>query len=136
MQSWIPRRPSAKLRQRLFPPVAAKPGHAAPLAALWLSAAAAACVFLMAGWLALPHHNRHGGLAVASASNLFGSLTLTGLTAELVSNEKLTSNLIASLSPVESSCQQNLWSAVTFKWTKPAAYPSISGSSGLGRTNL
>jgi hypothetical protein len=68
----------------------------------------------MAGWLALPHRMRTAGLAVSGGSNL-----------------------IASLSLPESSCQQwNLWSAVTFDWTKAGSSLSITGPLGLARTNL
>jgi hypothetical protein len=115
LESWIPRRPSAKIRRQLFPVAATEPARPAPVAALWLSlGAAAACVCLMASWLMLPHQVRTGGLAVSGGSNLIASLTLP-----------------------ESSCQQwNLWSAVTFDWTKGGSSLSITGPLGLGRTNL
>jgi hypothetical protein len=84
------------------------------MAVLWLSIAAAACVLLMAAWMALPH--RASGTAFVASGG---------------------SNLIASFSMPEGSCQQwNLWSAVTFDWTKVHSSPSITAPFGLGRTNL
>jgi hypothetical protein len=114
LASWTPRHPSAKLRRQLFAPAPVKTERRTPLALLWLSAAAAACVFVMSGWLALPHQARTTALAVSGGSNLIASLTLP-----------------------DSSCQQwNLWSVVTFDWTKATSSLSIHGPSGLGRTNL
>jgi hypothetical protein len=112
LASWTPRRPSAKIRRQLFP-TAAEPARHAPLASLWLSVGAAACVFLMAGWLSLPHPVRSTAFAASGGSNL-----------------------IASMSLPDTSCQWNLWSAVTFDWTKSGSSPSITGPFGLGRTNL
>jgi hypothetical protein len=84
------------------------------LTPVWLPLAAAACMLLMAGVFMLPRQ--------AQTTNLAGSGS---------------SNFLASLAFPDHSCQQwNLWSAVTFEWTKATPSLSITGSFGLGRTNL
>jgi hypothetical protein len=134
LESWIPRRPSAKIRRQLFaPPTPDKAQHHPPLAALWLSLGAVACILMVAGWLALPRQARNSAFTASASSNLIASLTLTDAM-------PAARNLIASFSSrdggLENSCQQNLWSAVTFDWTKAGSSPSMIGPSGLGRTNL
>jgi hypothetical protein len=116
LESWIPRRPSAKIRRQLFPAATAKAEHHAPMAALWLSVGAAACVLLASAWLALPRQTGSTALVVSGGSNLIASLTLPAT--------------------LQGTSCQNLWSAVTFEWTKASSYPPITGPSGLGRTNL
>jgi hypothetical protein len=114
LASWTPRRPSAELRRQLFPAAAPEYHRPAPRASLWLPITAAACVFLLALCPVLPHR------APAAAMTASGG-----------------SNLIASLSLSASSCSEwNLWSAVTFDWTKARSSLSITGPFGLGRTNL
>ncbi len=113
MESWTPRRPSPKLQRRLFRATTVPRDYSAPLASLWLPVAAAACFFLTTAWIALPRH---------ATSHV---ITAVGQ-----------SNLIAGLSLPERSCQWNLWTAVNFDWTKATSSLSITGPSGLGRTNL
>jgi len=114
LASWTPRNPSPRIRRRLFTaPAIETEGRRGPAMA-WLPAAAAACAFLVTGWLALPHGARGVAAAASGGSNLLASLTLP-----------------------DSSCQQwNLWSAVSFDWTKLRGSLSVSSPSGVGNTNL
>src|SRR5580704_6087761 len=76
LESWIPRRPSPEIQRQLFAASPVKAQRQAPLALLWLTVGAAACIFMLAGWLALPRQVRGTGLAVSGGSNLIASLTL------------------------------------------------------------
>jgi hypothetical protein len=82
--------------------------------AMWLSVGAAACFFLFAAWILVPHRAHKAAIGASGGSNLLASLSFSA-----------------------SSCQQwNLWSAVTFDWTKAGSSLSITGPFGLGKTNL
>jgi hypothetical protein len=113
LESWTPRPPSPKVRRRLFPVNLVPRDQAAPLASLWISVGATACLCFTSIWLALPRH---------SSAHVF---TAVG-----------ESNLIAGMTLPERSCQWNLWTAVNFDWTKAGSSVSITGPFGLGRTNL
>jgi hypothetical protein len=125
LESWIPRRPSATLKHRLFRASAvtpATPSEArAPGIPLWLMAAPAACILLITMLLGEGRHQKQGYLAISGGSNVLASLS---------------SNLLTYCATDMRAQHQNVWTAVTFEWTKGGNSPSTTGSFLSGKTNL
>jgi hypothetical protein len=120
--SWIPRRPSAKLKNRLFPtPAACAVAEPPPMIPAWLMSAPAVCILLVTILLYNGRHEKRSYLAVAGGSNVLASLS---------------SNLLAECATDLRGQRQNVWTAVTFDWTKDANSPSTTGSFPFGKTNL
>jgi hypothetical protein len=122
LESWIPRHPSAKLKARLFPlPVAPAAIEQVPVIRAWLMSAPAVCILLLTMLLYSGHHPKQAYLAVAGGSNVLASLS---------------SNLLAECATDMRGQRQNVWTAVTFDWTKEGSSPSTMGSFPFGKTNL
>ena len=109
LRSWAPRRPSAKLRQRLFaqPPVAREPQPTFRFA--WLAPAAAA--FLLMGVL----FNQHNTSAIS------GSAHSNETFAMIMSNQN-------AYLPDSFQRGQNSLVAETFEWTNGSGFTSSNGS--------
>jgi hypothetical protein len=117
LQAWTPRRPSAELKELLFPkPVTAAEPPDRTL--LWLRLAPAACAFLLVScfWLARNDTESHLPL-MAGNSNMLASLSLPCLASD-------------------GRCQEyNVLAVATFDWTKTGPSLSITGSFPLWKTN-
>src|SRR5689334_16719758 len=118
LQSWTPRRPSAKLEQQLF----SRKAEAAPCPPVrvpaWTWLTPATCLFLLATCFSM-----------ARRGELNHGMTPGG------------SNMLASISQpyglVDTRCQQwNVWEAVTFDWTRGGSSLSTTGSFPLLKTNM
>ena len=115
LQSWMPRPPSAGLRQQLFPAAIAE-SH--PLALpLWGKFAATMGVVLLMTILGTQHREKSGYLAVGSASNVLASLS---------------SNIVSFCSDDVTTQRNN----ATFDWTRAEHPLSTTGSFSQWKTNL
>ena len=123
LASWTPRRPSPKLRARLFPNTAASAPHAAwPLRLRqnwWVPAAA--CLLLLA-------------MSINVRSVWPGSLNVARSNAAFLATTALSNqSYVAYLSP--DSVQHNAFTASILKWTNASSVPSSIGSFELLHTN-
>jgi hypothetical protein len=113
----MPRPPSARLRQQLFPAAAAH-GESHSLALpLWGKFAATMGVALLMTILVTQHHEKPGYLAVSGASNVLASLS---------------SNIISFCADDITTQRNN----ATFDWTRTEHPLSTTGSFPQGKTNL
>ena len=130
LQFWIPRAPSARLKERLFPrevPVAANRSGVASLSAVpWARFAPAMCVVLLALIFgSMSPGEKAGYLAVSGDSNV-----LAGLAA----------NMQGFCATNTRSERQNNWampaSLTTFDWTKAGHSLSTTDSFPSWKTNI
>ena len=125
LESWTPRRPSAKLKQRLFPAAARPVAESSPGIPAWAKFAPAFCVVLLAGFFSLAPHDKPDYLAVSSGSNVLASLS---------------SNLLGFCATNTRSVELNVAempaAAITFDWTKGVRSLSTTGSFPLWKTNV
>jgi hypothetical protein len=153
LQSWIPRPPSGKIEQRLFPKPIQNDGHALTFS-IWSWLAPALCTLVLTFTLWLSHNEAAGHLAISFVnSNLLASLpdhkALPGLASDRQCQEW---NLVSAtldltrLSMPERSLltfitPAPLWrggndSSATFDWTKTNPSLSITGSFPAWKTNI
>jgi hypothetical protein len=125
LESWSPRGPSARLKQRLFPAVAVQRAEAAPHVSMWARLAPAVGVAMLAAMFSLAPHEKVGYLAVSGGPNALASLS---------------SNLLGFCATNTRCMQVNTAampdSAITFEWTSDAPSLSTSGSFPVWKTNL
>ena len=125
LESWIPRRPSARLKQRLFPAVALPVPERATTIPLWARFAAATCIVLLATVLGMTPRENTGYLAVSGGSNALASLS---------------ANLLDFCATNTRSVQCNVAempdSRITFEWTSNVHSLSTTGSFLSWKTNL
>jgi len=86
---------------------------------LWLKLAPAVCLALVTAFFFLPRREQAGYLAVSGSSNMLACLS---------------SNLIASCASDLNREGENVWSVVTFDWTKNGV--STTPSFPLVKTNI
>jgi hypothetical protein len=121
LRSWTPRRPSADLKEKLFPAadVAAPVLPTPKLRWLWYAPAAAG-IFLAAAFLSTGTSRQVICMIASAASNqpaVAGQFDLPAL-------------------PAGSGGQQNnVWSVATFDWTKATSCLSTTGSFPAWKTN-
>jgi hypothetical protein len=142
LESWVPRRPSARLKEQIFA-ANAKPEnarlktnvfsywlnymkahlHGADSAELpgWVKFAPACCILLIITLLSIGRQEKSAYLAVATGSNAMAGLS---------------SNLLALCATDSHHHRENVWSAVTFDWTKDGGSLSTIGSYPDGKTNI
>ena len=152
LESWIPRRPSARLKRRLFPaPVEATPKSLIPawsqstsgargatrptveaLFPAWAKFAPICCILLLAMVFCVGRREQTSYLAVTSGSNV-----LAGLSADLLAfcaadtlGERLNNCVmpVSKLTPVSSK--------PTFEWTRSGHFLSTTDSFPIWKTNL
>ena len=125
LSGWVPRRPSARLKRRLFPSTPAV-GQEMPWVVSWRWLAATASIMLVALIVSSQLDRRPVHASVSRSSGLLASLSL--------SNQSLASYY----SPHRHS-HQNAWSVVrsagTFEWTNTSRSDSTTGSFLLLKTN-
>ena len=119
LRSWIPRRPSAKLKARLFPAAEADTWNPAPWSH-WL-APATACLLLLFVTFS-PRNNRLAGLTANSTNGLLATLSL--------SNQSYAPYQYARF-----NVDQNAVPAGKFEWINVSHPATSNGSVFLGRTN-
>ena len=118
LQSWTPRRPSAKLERELFSRGAGAVERKPARPAAWFWLAPATCLFLLLAGMSV---TRQSGLSQAMGTG--------------------SSNILASISlpygTSDTRCQEwNVWRVVTFDWTKGGTSLSTTGSFPLFKTNI
>ena len=115
LRSWIPRRPSAGIKARLFSPPAPKKAELAPVC--WLAPAVAClCLALAAvGWTHSPAASRANQPMIAS----------------ILSNQ----NCMAFLGGRSSQVDLNVLRRVTFTWTNKSVSNSIIGFTPFAKPN-
>lgn len=124
LQSWTPRRPSARLKRRLFGPANRPASEASDFVALmpmWVKFAPAMCMLLLISLFCVPRHGQATFLAVSGGSNILASLS---------------SNIAENCATDLRDQRQNVWRAVTFDWTKEGRSLSTTGSFQSVRTNI
>jgi hypothetical protein len=133
--SWIPRRPSAELKHKIFvQPEEPKPiRQRAPRPVTtwsWLAPAAACCLTLFTLFGA--NNFRTGDGAIRENHAIFAvamsSLTTSNPTANLRSNW-------FGLSASDENLEWNIWSKTSFDWTNEGQFLSTNHSLQLARTN-
>jgi hypothetical protein len=137
LESWVPRRPSAAVKQRIFAtaPTEAKHGLTARVLSRartylfthegsqlpgWVKFAPACGILLVIMVLSMGRQEKSAYFAVASGSNALASLS---------------SNLLVVCATDTREQRQNVWTAATFDWTKDARSMSTRGSFPAGNTN-
>lgn len=131
MESWVPRRPSARLKERIFAE-SNRQTAAANVTVLdglelfanvhrWVKFTPAFCMLLMVMLLGIGRQNKTGYLAVAGGSNVLASLS---------------SNMLALCATDMRDQHENVLSAVNFDWTKTAHYLTTTGSLQSLKTNV
>jgi len=133
LESWMPRRPSARLKRELFPATAAADIGYAPLPVIpaWAKFAPAFCMLLLAMLFCVGRRDQASYLAVSGGSNVLASLS---------------SNLLAFCVTDTLGEGLNTWSMPapkvtkaakpTFEWTKTGHFLSTTDSFPLWKTNL
>jgi len=137
LRSWIPRRPSDKIKQRLFPR-AIEPAPATQAGPLWpvwawLVPAAAACAFVL--MVAGTRQEKLTCLAVVPGG---GSNILAGLYHTVAPSNHA---VLPELRPADmDSARLNVWAAAsspaTFEWTSTNPSPTTTGSFPSWKTNI
>jgi hypothetical protein len=124
LQSWTPRRPSARLKRQLFGAARQPADDASDFVAImpiWVKFAPVMCMLLLITLFCMPRHDRGPYLAVSGGSNMLASLS---------------SNIAANCATDFRAQRQNVWQAVTFEWTKDGHSLSTTDSFLSGKTNL
>ena len=125
LQSWAPRRPSARLKERIFapqtPPQRAVAAESSPAMSAWLKFAPACCILLLAMWFGSTRQEKTAYLAVAGGSNVLASLS---------------SNLLTLCATDFREQRENLWMKASFDWTNVGHSPSTTGSFPSWNTNV
>lgn len=119
LRSWIPRRPSAKLKARLFPAAEADTWSPAPWSH-WL-APATACLLLLFVTFS-PRNNQLSDLAASSTSNMLATLSLSN-------------HSYAPYQYARFNVDQNAIPSARFEWFTANRPISSNGSITLGKTN-
>jgi hypothetical protein len=153
LQSWIPRPPSDKIKQRLFPEPITSGGHAMSLSP-WSWFAPALCTIVLACTLWLSHNEAAGHLALSFVnSNLLASLpdhkALPGLATDRQCQEwnvvsarlDLTKHSAPERRLLTFITSAPAWregndAPTTFDWTKTNPSLSITGSFPSWKTNI
>src|SRR5580692_481780 len=107
LESWSPRAPSARLKERLFPAAAAPMPEAAPSVSMWARLAPAVCIAMLAAFFSMTPHEKAGYLAVSGGSNVLASLS-SNLLGFCATNTRCVQVNVAEMPD----------SAVTFDWTR------------------
>ena len=131
MESWVPRRPSPGLKERIFNGASAEAQrgpnssvfsfarHERPTLPGWVKFAPVCCIVLLTMVLNMNHQEKSAYFAVATGSNALASLS---------------SNLLVLCSTDTREQRQNVWK-MTFDWTKDAHSLSTMGSFPAANTN-
>lgn len=114
LRSWTPRRPSARLKRRLFEAATDAPGSRALIRVLL---PAAACVILSVAMLNEPDHTAETALAGQGA----------------VMTMSLSNQSYAAYLPGSFACDANRLD--TFRWTNGGGFPSFTFSIAPGKAN-
>ncbi len=124
LESWTPREPSQSLKARVFVTKrqaevvrVESESYRVPMVA-WLTPAA--CLFCVCLFLKGYHTPMLDGVDYAGGSNSMASLQ---------------SNLVRYTPPQRDFERQNVWSEVTFEWTKGVASSTSKDSFADGKTN-
>ncbi|HZQ46042.1 MAG TPA: hypothetical protein VFC07_03440 [Verrucomicrobiae bacterium] len=118
LQSWIPRRPSARLERQLFSRAADTTDRLPNRMPAWGWLAPATCLFLLATCFSMTRHAEMNHGVASGGSNLLASISRPYGTSD-------------------KRCQEwNVLKAVTFDWTKGGSSLSTTGSFPLLKTNI
>ena len=135
LESWIPRHPSAKIKERLYPRAAEAAAHVAPHwpAWAWLAPVAAACALVL-----LIGGTRHEKLTCLAVVPGGGSNILAGLYHSVAVSNR---TILPELSPAAGdSSRLNVWAAAsspaTFEWTSAVPSLTTTGSFPSWKTNI
>ena|SRR5258708_2281518 len=122
LRSWNPRRPSARLKQLLFPDQSAA-DVSLELRHAWHWFAPAACVCVLMLFSLFGHARKAGYPGITGDSNMIASLALGGR------------NPTPYVAPHQIG-ERNFLSAETVDWAKASRILSTTGSFQLWKTNL
>ena len=130
LQSWVPRPPSARLKERLFAADGAKlkthvSSQAAPWLPAWVKFAPALCLLLLVMLFGLGRQGKTGYLTAAGGSNVLANWS---------------PNLLACCATETVSLRLNIWpvpaSVATFDWTKTGHSLTTTDSFHWWNTNV